>query len=75
MAGCLCPTSRHAWEIRCNVHLTSNDDRLEYCLLHRAAGNEVCIVQHISRQPLQLVPDKGAEGSHSMLEGIIGSIW
>ena len=40
--------------------LTSNDDRLEHCLFHRVAGNEVSIVKHISRQPLQLVSDKRA---------------
>jgi len=55
--------------------VTSNQHRLEDCLLHRAAGNEVSIVQHVSRQPLKLVPDEWAQRSHCVLEPIIGSVW
>lgn len=55
--------------------LTSNEDRLEDGLLHRTAGNQVSIVQHISREALQPVPHCWAQCGHSMLQTLIGSLW
>lgn len=53
--------------------LTSNEYRLQDGLFHRGAGYEISVVQHISRKPLQFVPDCRTQGGHSLLQTAIGT--
>ena len=54
--------------------LTSNEYRLEDGLLHRAAGYQISVVQHICREALQPVPDCWAQCGNTPLQALIGSL-
>lgn len=54
--------------------LTSDEYRLQDWLFHRGAGYQISIVQHVSRKPLQLVPDGWAQSGHSLLQTAIGGL-